>query len=376
MTRLFGQRRRRGRLAWTVAVVLGSAALVGCGRGPDPAVQATASDGTSATTAAAPDSSTTTTAVPDSTTLGSSTTTTPVAKAPTTTTRPPVTTTTTAPGAPTITTAPEPEGPDMMTLPAGGAVFPYQAGRADWVATSNGYTISVHADPAAPRRGQVMHFSITVAGPGATCCEGLIGYDGHFVDQVGRAGTTCPSVATNTFDQPFVYNTTGLVRFKVAGGDCSWAKIGWLSGWLQIGEGQSTIQGPARPSVTAGGYRSVDHADDHHYFPLFLSAQDPDGWIHHFTVDWGDGTALATYAYDPFPCKAVAPDGWPQSNYVSLPSDTLHPLVGLDGQPVPSTEHHYAIAGTYTVTVTATSTACDGSQPQDGQATTSWTVNP
>jgi hypothetical protein len=166
------------------------------------------------------------------------------------------------------------------------------------------------------------------------------------------------------------------VRFKVAGGDCSWTKIGWLSGWLQVADGQSATQGPAPPALTVGGYRSVDHPDDHHYFPLFMSARDPDGWIERFAVDWGDGSAVASYVYDPFPCKATAPDGWPQSNVVSLPSDTLHPLVAIDGQPVPSTEHQYVAAGLYTVTVTVTSTACDGSQPQEGRATTTWSVNP
>jgi hypothetical protein len=132
-------------------------------------------------------------------------------------------------------------------------------------------------------------------------------------------------------------------------------------------------QGPALPTMKeVGNYASPDHYGDAHYLPLFIAAQDDDGWIREFVVDWGDDTPPTTYAYNPFPCKAMPPSGWPAGNYVSLPSDTTNPLVGIDGNPVPSTEHFYAAAGTYTVTVTVRSTACDGSQPQEGTDTMTW----
>jgi hypothetical protein len=136
-------------------------------------------------------------------------------------------------------------------------------------------------------------------------------------------------------------------------------------------------QGPALPTMKeVGNYASPDHYGDKHYLPLFIAAQDDDGWISQFVVDWGDGSAPLTLAYNPFPCKATPPSGWPAGNYVSLPSDTTNPLVGADGQPVPSTEHFYVAAGTYTVTVTVRSTACDGSQPQEGTGTMTWSVRP
>jgi hypothetical protein len=125
-----------------------------------------------------------------------------------------------------------------------------------------------------------------------------------------------------------------------------------------------------------GNYASPDHYGDAHYLPLFIAAQDDDGWISQFVVDWGDGTSPTTYAYNPFPRRAMPPSGWPAGNYVLLPSDTTHPLVGADGQPVPSTEHFYVAAGTYTVTVTVRSTACDGSKPQEGAGTMTWSVSP
>ena len=134
-------------------------------------------------------------------------------------------------------------------------------------------------------------------------------------------------------------------------------------------------QGPALPTMKeVGNYASPDHRGDAHYLPLYIAAQDDDGWISQFVVDWGDDSSPTTYAYNPFPCKAMPPSGWPAGNYVSLPSDTTHPLVGIDGQPVPSTEHFYGAPGTYTVTVTVRSTACDGSQPQEGTGTMTWSV--
>ena len=134
-------------------------------------------------------------------------------------------------------------------------------------------------------------------------------------------------------------------------------------------------QGPALPTIKeVGNYASPDHRGDAHYLPLYIAAQDDDGWISQFVVDWGDDTSPTTYAYNPFPCKAMPPSGWPAGNYVSLPSDTTNPLVGIDGQPVPSTEHFYVAAGTYTVTITVRSTACDGSQPQEGTGTMTWSV--
>ena len=87
--------------------------------------------------------------------------------------------------------------------------------------------------------------------------------------------------------------------------------------------------------------------------------------IDRFTVDWGDGTAPETLPGDPIPCRAVVPYAWPTGDYVSVPVSTPGATSPL---------HHYDNPGTYTVTVTARSTACDGSQPQEATGTRGWSV--
>jgi hypothetical protein len=372
-------RRRRARYLWLgglfVTLVATATAVVHAGSDQSVRVAAAGADD-SATTGSTDATATVTTTPPDarvtretsSTTASSTSTTMPSTTSTTGTSESP-------PDALVVTTAPQQPDADQISLPAGGVMFPYEAGRNLWEATSNGFVIHVRIDDPAPVGGQVVRFSVDVSGPDGPCCEALVGYDGATASQLGRDGSICPSVPSNTFETSYVYNSAGLVHFKALAGECSWSKIGWLSGWLQVSQGQSSVQGPALPIVkTLGKYASPDHQGDTHYLPLFIRAQDDDGWIRQLIIDWGDDTT-DTYQYNPFPCTAVAPSGWPATNYVSLPSDTTHPTVGLDGHAAPSTEHFYSTPATYKITVTVRSTACDGSQPQEGTSTMTWMVN-
>ena len=369
--RIRAKRIRLGAIA--VVLVAGLATVGHVGSDQSARVATAGSDDTTASTGVAPDPTdtahtTATTGVSTSTTGTSnmSTTRSRPATTATTTERPSTTTTTTAPaGGPVVTTEAEERGGDQISLPAGGVMFPAEAGRSIWEATSNGITIRVRVDPAVPRGGQVVRFYVNVSGPADTCCDAVVGFDGHFFNQVGRNGSTCPSVSGNAFETSFVYNNAGLVRFKVRADDCSDTVIGWLSGWLEVTEGQSSVQGPALPTLKLGNYGPTEHQGDSHYLPLLISAQDTDGWISQFVVDWGDGNAPETLTGDPLPCRAWAPWGWPGGTRVSLPFNT-------PGATSPM--HFYSTAGTYTVTVTARSTACDGSQPQEGTDTMTWAV--
>ena len=80
---------------------------------------------------------------------------------------------------------------------------------------------------------------------------------------------------------------------------------------------------------------------------LGAGARDDDGFVDRLVVDWGDGSATETYR-NPQPCKTTL-SGWPAGSYTILP---LWMGVG----PV---THRYADGRSYTVTVTAISTACD-----------------
>jgi hypothetical protein len=71
----------------------------------------------------------------------------------------------------------------------------------------------------------------------------------------------------------------------------------------------------------------------------------------------------------------VAPNGWPDASGFH----TRHPVAGTYGfvpyQGPQRWDHFFATPGTYRVTVTARSTACDGiSQPQEAVAEKIWTV--
>lgn len=287
--------------------------------------------------------------------------------------RPAVTadTTSTIPAAATLTTQARPSDGRTLDLPAGGLVFGFEAGRSVWEGTSNGTTIRVSVAPAAPVAGQVVRFSVDVIGlSGVACCTGAIGYDKSMVTQFGRTGAVCPTVPDNHFELADVYNDAGPVEFTVKAGPCT-STAGWLSGWLQVGEGRSSVQGPALPVVRRLGLYGInEHAGDTRWLPLFVQASDEDGWVDQVVVDWGDGTTPEVFAPNVGRCLAMAPNAWPRSSSVSLPAPTTDPSIPGASLPL----HFYATPGTYTVKVTVRSTACDGSQPQQGTGTFRWTV--
>jgi hypothetical protein len=96
--------------------------------------------------------------------------------------------------------------------------------------------------------------------------------------------------------------------------------------------------GPTEPQLDENVYQEPGGV-----LRLFPSAYDDDGWIQDVTIDWGDGSPVLTIA-DSNPCYDH--DG---QSFAS----------GLEMSP--GEQHHsYPTPGNYTVTVTATSSACDG----------------
>jgi len=341
----------------SVALVVGAVFAIATLRtdGPKTVVAATSPDSD------VPASSTTTsvTAPEDSPAPSTSTTTTKPGTASTTTLPSTTSTTVTAGWAPpTVTKAAEQNDGDMVELPAGSVVFPFQSGRTLWEGTSNGVHIRVQVDQPRPKGGELVNFSVAISSDSPTCCDAILGYDGNFADQYG----ICPVGPGNSFQARWIYNSPGPVRFKVRSNDCKNGRYAALAGWLDVQPGQSDVQGPELPRFDRADPQIGPGAED---VTLQVGVRDPDGFITGITVDWGDGTATQSYAGDPKPCRAIVPNRWPRGDYVSIPLET---------GPVGAPTHHYAAAGTYTVTVTAHSAACDGSQPQAGTTSGTWTI--
>jgi hypothetical protein len=257
-----------------------------------------------------------------------------------------------------VTKAPEQNDPDMIELPAGSVVFPFQAGRDLWEGTSNGIHFRVQVDQPRPRGGDLVHFSVAISSSSLTCCDAILGYDGHFADQFG----VCPVGPGNSFDATWIYNAPGPVRFKIRSNDCTTGRYAALAGWLDVQPGKSNVQGPALPRFDAVNPQIGPSAED---VTLQIGVIDADGWITGITVDWGDGSPPQQYTGDPKPCLAVTPNRWPRGDYLSIPIET---------GPGTAPTHHYATAGRYTIITTARSAACDGSQPQEGGATSTWNI--
>jgi len=98
------------------------------------------------------------------------------------------------------------------------------------------------------------------------------------------------------------------------------------------------------------------HDNDSSYVTLWGQGTDDDGFVRHLVVDWGDGTTT-TFPGDT-DCQEAA-DGWPAGSEADVPYD-------------PPPVHHYKTYGDFRITLTAVSTACDGSDVQRGHASMTW----
>jgi hypothetical protein len=117
-----------------------------------------------------------------------------------------------------------------------------------------------------------------------------------------------------------------------------------------------TGQGPAPVAVVAHSAGAVaGHTYDTLAVAIYAVAQDIDGYVTKFVVDYGDGTRV-TRSGSQTSCRLGA-DGWPTGDAVSLA-----------GTP----QHTYATAGTYRVRVIAYSAGCDGTDVQSGSAAFTW----
>jgi hypothetical protein len=237
-------------------------------------------------------------------------------------------------------------------------VSPFQAGRSEWSGVSNGITLHVVMTPAAPRAGETVTFVAEASMPSGLCCSLMLQSGDGGGDQYppppgfGPAPCSAQEPKSNAVraELRHIYNKGGRWNFSVSarsGGICapSASVYGSLDGTIQIAAGSSTAspQGPALPTVRPASVYPYESQ----VITLAAEARDEDGFIDRLVVDWGDGSATETYR-NPQPCKTTL-SGWPAGSYTMLP---LWMGVG----PV---THRYRDGRSYTVTVTAISTACD-----------------
>lgn len=118
----------------------------------------------------------------------------------------------------------------------------------------------------------------------------------------------------------------------------------------------SNGQGPSLPKVMlARGGPVPGHENDYLYVSLFGWADDADGFVRTMLLDWGDGSPVQTLPGASPGCRPGA-NGWPRPSSAMISR-------------TPPVWHQYFEKLTYfTVTLTAVSTGCDGSQQQRGTA--------
>jgi len=322
-------------------------------------------------TAVAGDAATTTSTAPNVQT----TTTRPVAE--TSTTSRPATTVTSPPPAltatPTTVAGPTTRS-DRSSYGAhdpSAVEVPFTAGSTSWSGTTNGVTMSVRTDKATPRAGDAVQFDIDLTSPAYPCCSlWFLTGDGYIFS---RQPGDCPGtvgVATAHFHTTHTYNLEGRYTFNVQASTGTCGALGptaSLYGTVEVTAGTTTAQGPALPRVLVDyTVAPPGHLNDPSWLSMAGEVIEDDGWIRSVTIDWGDGTAPLVFggavgsAYDPNKCT-ITIAGWPVGGRKPI----------FTGDAI----HHYAAPGTYVVTTSARSTACDGvSAPQIGTAKLTWRV--
>jgi hypothetical protein len=153
--------------------------------------------------------------------------------------------------------------------------------------------------------------------------------------------------------------------------------------------------GPAQPRfLEADWYAGFSYVDPVTQVPIHgpahleIGSRDIDGFASDFLVDWGDGTAPQPFSQYEFVrdtafCRSTA-DHDVLDQQVSpgdeMPDTPSGSYYGYDPtttfMAATSPQHEYTAAGTYTITVTAHSTNCDGGEPQSVTVSLTGTVTP
>jgi len=212
-------------------------------------------------------------------------------------------------------------------------------------------------DPAVPHAGDEVRFTATATFTDRECCLNsfLFGDGATTGDPTSRCANDTPGPATSVFTH--VYNKPGRWEFSFQGmaGRCGDHNVyGALYAYLEVSAGSSRGQGPSLPTIDALEARAPGDPVVPGFLKVWAKARDEDGFVHHFVIDFGDGTPPETRPGDPYGCRPM-PSGWPAPSDASIQA------------PYPS--HQYATPGSFTITVTVVSTACSGLEEQHASAT-------
>lgn len=242
--------------------------------------------------------------------------------------------------------------------------FPYQEGRTQWETTSNGVSLKLTMSTASVKTGEAVSFDMEISQPGTPCCSMQLLFGDGF-QYMAHNQATCPG---GTYGPGTVLEHTSHVWNKPAywtlmfdgapgGCDTQSTNPGTMKVTIYVGPGATTSQGPTAPKLKVDEYGD-GHPPPPNTFKVFAEADDEDGWLRRFALDWGDGSAVETYPAS-MGCTTT-PGGWPAKTNAWLPSE-------------PPPTHTYTYPGTHAITVTVFSTGCDGTDEQHTSAPLSYT---
>ncbi len=224
--------------------------------------------------------------------------------------------------------------------------------------------VTVMADPRRTETARLGTFTIQVHRRPGTVLRTVVEYgDGRVVDDWATYGPYCPQASA---DDPTDYEVTLRHAFRAAGTYDVTVTVQEMATCTEGGDsardavrvdvapGAVLSNGPFQPVLYA---KSVSPSTEQGnvltgqswLVHLKASVRDDDGWITRLTVDWGDGTEPEVQEYGTSGCTDT-PTDWPQSSKI------------------PQLEHAYQAQGDYQVTVTVTTTGCDGADAQAAQA--------
>jgi hypothetical protein len=160
---------------------------------------------------------------------------------------------------------------------------------------------------------------------------------------------------TFTFTYAFREATSYPIRFSLLSGTCRTTRTNhdWRT-TIDVADGNSQTNGPVQPYFIEPFGNATVNGSQIAIDPAML---DDDGNISQLSIDWGNGgpptviTGMQT-------CHDPAPSGkyWP---YTAIGQRAVSPILSR---------------GTYTVTITETSTGCDGTDPQTASTSHTFTV--